>query len=40
VLFGAYAIVVGIAQLWLGLRLRSLGEQLPIPTETLGTATP
>src|SRR5215471_8503567 len=40
VLFGAYAIVVGIAQLWLGLRLRSMGEQLPIPSETLGTATP
>ena len=28
-LFGVYAIVVGGAQVWLGLKLRSLGEQLP-----------
>jgi uncharacterized membrane protein HdeD (DUF308 family) len=39
-LFGAYAVLVGIAQVWLGLRLRSLGdESLPVG-ETVRTATP
>jgi uncharacterized membrane protein HdeD (DUF308 family) len=32
-LFGAYAIVVGLAQVWLGLRLRSLGERVPSVSE-------
>ena len=40
VLFGAYAVVVGIAQLWLGLRLRSLGKEVPAVGETVRTATP
>src|SRR5262245_59380464 len=39
IVFGAYAVVVGIAQLWLGLRLRSLGEAVPAVGETVGTAT-
>jgi uncharacterized membrane protein HdeD (DUF308 family) len=33
ILFGAYAVVVGLAQVWLGLRLRSLGER----TRPVGT---
>lgn len=39
-LFGVYAIAVGVAQLWLGLRLRSLGERLPVAAPTVEPATP
>jgi uncharacterized membrane protein HdeD (DUF308 family) len=39
-LFGVYAIAVGIAQLWLGLRLRRLGERLPVAAPTVEPATP
>jgi uncharacterized membrane protein HdeD (DUF308 family) len=39
-LFGAYAVLVGIAQVWLGLRLRSLGEETLPVGETVRTVTP
>jgi uncharacterized membrane protein HdeD (DUF308 family) len=39
ILFGVYALLVGIAQVWLGLRLRSLAEgELPV-SGTVGTVT-
>lgn len=40
ILFGAYAVLVGIAQLWLGLRLRGLAAGLPRVGETVEAATP
>jgi uncharacterized membrane protein HdeD (DUF308 family) len=39
-LFGIYAILVGIAQVWLGLRLRSLGEGLSPVAETAEATAP
>jgi uncharacterized membrane protein HdeD (DUF308 family) len=38
--FGAYAVLVGIAQVWLGLRLRSLGAEVRGSAATIGTANP
>jgi hypothetical protein len=38
--FGVYAVVVGIAQVWLGLRMRTLGEQTSPVGATLGSAAP
>jgi uncharacterized membrane protein HdeD (DUF308 family) len=40
VLFGAYAVLVGIAQVWLGLRLRSLGKTLGPVDAKVEAATP
>jgi uncharacterized membrane protein HdeD (DUF308 family) len=37
--FGAYAVVVGIAQVWLGLRLRTLGEKTRPVGATVESAT-
>jgi uncharacterized membrane protein HdeD (DUF308 family) len=39
-LFGAYAVLVGLAQVWLGLRLRSLGNDVRPVAEAVGSATP
>jgi uncharacterized membrane protein HdeD (DUF308 family) len=38
--FGAYALLGGIAQVWLGLRLRSLGAEVRGSAATIGTAHP
>jgi uncharacterized membrane protein HdeD (DUF308 family) len=35
-LFGTYAVLVGIAQVWLGLRLRNLGQSPRLAPETVG----
>ena len=40
ILFGAFAIVVGAAQLWLGVRLRTLLVGVPVVDELLGTVAP
>jgi uncharacterized membrane protein HdeD (DUF308 family) len=34
-LFGSYAVLIGIAQLWLGLLLRRLGERAPRVSPTV-----
>lgn len=39
-LFGSYAIVVGIAQVWLGLRLRSLGQGVRQVSQAVGRVVP
>ena len=38
VLFGAYSILLGAAEIWLGLRLRSLGDTLP--SQSMGNVVP
>jgi uncharacterized membrane protein HdeD (DUF308 family) len=38
--FGAYAVLVGIAQLWLGVRLRSLGAEVRASAVTTEGAPP
>jgi uncharacterized membrane protein HdeD (DUF308 family) len=39
-LFGMYAVLVGIAQIWLGLRLRGLREHVRDGGEAVGSAVP
>jgi len=38
--FGAYAVLVGVAQVWLGLRLRSLGASVRTGAATVEEAHP